>query len=285
MVNGVMVMSLRIIEWHDFAVNSAVSSANRTSEAAITIGVFDGVHLGHQTLIERVVRQGPNPTVITFRENPKKMVSPGLFEGDLYSLKQKLTIFESLGISRAILIDFSEDFSKLGGRDFLDILQNRGQMTFLAVGSSFRCGFRQDMNAELIREINEAKGIPTEIVPPVTLPKESEPVSSSRVRQAIISGCLKEAAALLGRSFIIDLSEIEGEFLRPCPRPCPKPAPGSDTRRGSYVYDLRSAYRVAPDRGEYSVLMQPGCVAGQAKMENGKVYLSGKAESIEFNTD
>ena len=258
-----MVMSLRIIEWPDFLGSSV-------SPSAMTIGVFDGVHLGHQALIERIVRRGPNPTALTFKENPKKMISPDLFEGDLYSLKQKLIVFESLGVSRVVLIDFSEDFGKLRGREFLDLLENRGKMAFLAIGTNFHCGFRQDTDAKLIREMNEGKGIPTEIVPPVTLPVVNGPVSSSRVRLAIVSGDLKLAAALLGRNFTLDLSDLKFEFL------------GRNPKHGSYVYDLRPVYRVAPAAGEYSVLMRPGGTVDRAKMENGKVFLPQEAESLEF---
>jgi len=92
-------MSLRVIEWPSFLEDSPpeFSCGEGISEgAAMAIGVFDGVHLGHQALIERIVSRGPNPTVVTFRENPKKALSriagagtSGPYKGDLYSLKQK----------------------------------------------------------------------------------------------------------------------------------------------------------------------------------------------------
>ncbi len=61
-------MSLQVIEWPSF-----LEDYPPDFSLAVTIGVFDGVHLGHQALIERIVRRGPNPTVLTFRENPKKV--------------------------------------------------------------------------------------------------------------------------------------------------------------------------------------------------------------------
>ena len=187
-------MPLQINEWPEF---SGLASA-------MTIGVFDGVHLGHQALIERIVRRGPNPTVISFRENPKKSISPGSFEGDVFNLEQKLAAFDSLGVRHLILIDFSENFCKMDGREFFEILAEKGGMVYLAIGEDFRCGFRKETDAESIKLMNEERGIPTEIVSSVSLPDEfgGGPVSSSRLRSAILSGDIELAQAMMGRSFI-----------------------------------------------------------------------------------
>ena len=169
----------------------------------MTVGVFDGLHLGHQELIKRIVNRGPNPTVLTFRENPKKLISSGNFEGDIFNLEQKLAAFESFGVKQLILIDFSQNFSKISGREFFDTLADKGKMVYLAIGEDFRCGFRKETGAESIKLMNEKRGIPTEIVSPVTLPNElgGGPVSSSRLRSAILSGDIKLASELMGRSF------------------------------------------------------------------------------------
>ena len=169
----------------------------------MTVGVFDGVHLGHQVLIERIVREGPNPTVISFRENPKKFISPENFEGDIFNLEQKLAAFDSFGVSQVILIDFLENFCKLSGREFFDILAERGGMTYLAIGFDFRCGYRQETDADSVREMNECRGIVTEVVPAVNLPTAlgGGPVKSSRIRSAILSGDHQLAAALMGQSY------------------------------------------------------------------------------------
>jgi riboflavin kinase/FMN adenylyltransferase len=239
----------------------------------MTIGVFDGVHLGHRSLIERIVRRGPNPTVVTFRENPKKVLwriqkaeTPSPYKGDLYSLKQKTQIFDSSGVKFLVLIDFSQEFSKLNGREFLDLLGNKGRMAFLAVGNNFRCGFRQDTDAGLARQINERKGIPTELIPPVYLHgMDSEPVSSSRIRQAVLEGDIKLASSLLGRNFGLDLSDLKSERIE-----------------SGYAYDLRSVNRITPAKGNYSVLIFPGGTTGRADVEDGKVFLPVEAESVEF---
>jgi len=237
----------------------------------MTIGVFDGVHLGHQELISRIVCKGPNPTVVTFRESPKKVIfqrkgKANEYEGDIFSLKQKLNTFESLGVQQVVLIDFSENFSKLQGREFIDLLEKHGKMSFLAIGSNFRCGYRKDADAENIRKMYEGKGIPTEVVPRVTA--GGEPISSSRIRATIVKGNLAEAAALMGRNFELDLSDLK---------------PGSADHP---VYDLLSVQRIVPPDGSYPVLLYPGAVKSQANVENGKINLPGilskDPESLDF---
>jgi riboflavin kinase/FMN adenylyltransferase len=271
-------MSLRVIDWPEFLEDSPPEFCS-----AMTIGVFDGVHLGHQALIKRIVSRGPNPTVITFRENPKKALcriarpeTSDSYKGDLYSLKQKTEVFDSLGVKLLVLIDFSEEFSKLRGREFLDLLGKKGRMAFLAIGNNFRCGFMQDTDAVFARQINEKKGIPTELIPPVYLRGADgavgEPVSSSFIRKAVIAGNLKLASELLGRNFSLDLSDLRPEYIE-----------------SGFVYDLCSVHRIAPAVGEYSVLMfSDGCadgIAGQARAEEGKIFLPIKAESLEFVTE
>ena len=264
-------MSMQIIDWPRFLKNPL--------ESALTIGVFDGIHIGHRELIARVVRRGPNPTVITFRENPKKLLAAAgtqtvNFEGEICSLRQKLAVFEKLGMNRIVLIDFSEEFSKLEGRAFFDLLRDPGRVIHLVIGSDFRCGYRQDTGADSIVEMSGRLGISAEVVPPVSL--ADSPVSSSRIRSAILSGDLRQAALLLGRNYELDLAGI-GSW--------------NSVQSGGVFYDLRSANRVAPVKGRYPVLLNPVRIKAAlgadvretlAFTENGKLYLPEKAESIEF---
>ena len=270
-------MSLQIVEWSrlmEDPVPPAILPGGSTdsAESAMTIGVFDGVHVGHRELLERIVRRGPVPTVVTFRENPKKHLSPENYGGDIFSFGQKLAVFERFGVVRVILIDFFENFSKLAGREFIELLENRGRMSYLAVGSNFRCGYRRDTDAETIREMNEKKGIPTELIPPVET--EAGPVSSSQLRSAIVAGDIRLASSLAGRNIELDLSDLE-------------PVSAVRERQDGFVYDLRLVNRVGPAAGRYPVLVNPGAFESRAVMESGKVFLpvarnGGRAEGIEF---
>lgn len=227
-----MDMSMRVLDWQAL-VGGTLGIHEQT---AMTIGVFDGVHQGHQALIAKILRQGFMPTVITFRQNPKRILSPETYGGDIVSLPQKLAIFEDLGVSQTILIDFSENFSTLKGQEFINTLIRWGKLAYLVIGSNFRCGYRLDTDATLISEMNAARGIITEVVPPVE--DGALPVSSSRIRAAIVAGDFTRAQRALGRNVAIDLEGIPS-------------IPGT----GCVIFDLASSYRVIPPEGRYRVVV------------------------------
>jgi riboflavin kinase/FMN adenylyltransferase len=125
------------------------------------------------------------------------VLSPATFSGDIIALDEKLNIFEKMGVTRTILIDFSEKFSKMKGSVFIEYLIKRG-LVFLAVGSNFRCGHCLSTDAREIRRMTGERGIETEIVPSVLF--EGEPISSSRIRTAIAAGDFEKVKAALGRN-------------------------------------------------------------------------------------
>jgi len=218
-------MSMRVINWEEYikignreqgtgvrcSDNDSASDFNTPHSPlptphslAITVGVFDGVHLGHQSLIRRICEpsrlptpHSPLPTVVTFRENPMKSLNPAGFAGDIYSLEQKLGLLESLGVKLTVLIDFSEEISKINGRDFIDLLLGGQPVTLLALGENFRCGHGQDTGVGEIRALAMARGVETWIQPPVL--DGGQPVSSNRIRQALAAGRFEEAQRMLGR--------------------------------------------------------------------------------------
>ena len=188
---------MRVLEWEDF-ITQKPDAEDRP--LAITIGVFDGVHRGHTVLLERIVSlEGALPTVVTFRQNPLAVLRPQEFLGDIFTLEQKLRIFEEMGVAQTVLIDFSPQFSKTKGGDFIDLLIKRRPVRLLALGPNFRCGYRMDTGVQEIRARTRtlAAGLETWTACPVM--EGGRPVSSSRVRQAIAAGAFEEAALLLGR--------------------------------------------------------------------------------------
>jgi riboflavin kinase / FMN adenylyltransferase len=197
-------MSMRVISWEEYI------GSRETCPLAVTVGVFDGVHLGHQSLIRRICEPSapqslfpvpcslfPLPTVVTFRENPIKSLNPALFTGDIYSLEQKLGLLEALGVKLTVLIDFSDEFSKIDGRDFIDLLLGRQSVTMLALGENFRCGQGRNTGVEEIRNFARAREVETWVAPPVM--DGGKPVSSNRIRQALADRRFEEAQRMLGR--------------------------------------------------------------------------------------
>ncbi|MDR3160471.1 MAG: FAD synthetase family protein [Spirochaetaceae bacterium] len=234
---------MRVIDWSETAPESSPSKAS-----ALTIGVFDGIHRGHEELIRRITAKNAEfiPTLITFRKNPKEFLRKKEFKGDILSLNQKLAIFERLSIALVVLIDFSENFSKLGGKEFLDLVRNRLRPGFVAVGSNFRCGYQGDTGAVRLKALYHKAGIPVDVVVPVL--DGARPVSSSRIRSAIAAGDFSAAARLLGRNFEFDVSPVVPE-----------------NRGGGVFYRTDTLRRVMPGPGNYSALLYGRENAGAVK--------------------
>jgi riboflavin kinase/FMN adenylyltransferase len=188
---------MRVLAWRDF-----IAGPRFSRPSAVTVGVFDGVHRGHQALLRRIAAQGLDPVVVSFRQNPRLLFDRASYPGDISSLGQKLSLFESLGAACTILIDFSRDFSRLSGREFIDFLAAYGNMAYIAVGVHFRCGHGLDADAAFVKRISERNGASAELVEPVR--EGGGPISSSRIRAAIRAGDLADAEACMGRAFTLE---------------------------------------------------------------------------------
>ena len=197
-------------------VNFKLSAAG-FPKTAMTIGIFDGVHRGHQALIKRVVSHNASvssdsliPVIITFRENEELRANGVLSElpshkhknsmtlGNIQSFQERLEIFEQLGAEITLVIDFTESFRRIRGIEFLETLNKHGNIGFFAVGSGFRCGYQLDTDAAAIRDYFVSRNIQVEIVPEVM--EGTLPISSSRIRAAIANGDLLLAQSMLGEA-------------------------------------------------------------------------------------
>ncbi|MCL2277314.1 MAG: FAD synthetase family protein [Treponema sp.] len=188
---------MKILTWKKFIKDGIQSKERKTS---MTVGVFDGVHLGHQALIKKVVSHNADylPVVITFRKNHKMgMKNTGVNE--IQSFEERLNLFGELGIKETIVIDFTDKFKQMPGNDFLETLSEKGNIGFFAVGGNFRCGYKLDTDAKKIEAFFVSRQVPAVIIPEVM--EGMFPVSSSRIRAAITDGDTKLAEKMLGRKY------------------------------------------------------------------------------------
>jgi riboflavin kinase/FMN adenylyltransferase len=264
---------MQIIEWPQFIEDNSPLKGN---PFAVTVGIFDGVHRGHKALIEAVVsqREGAVPVVITFRQGRNKKAIEGdeYYPGDILSFRQKMAIFESLGVVLTIVVDFSDSFRRMSGTEFLRILCEHGKMIFMAVGSDFCCGYRLDTDALAIQGFNRRRGIKTIIVQPLT--EKGRTISSSQIRDAIMCGKLRKASAMLGRPFTVDLTDARSF---------------EDDFDGYNVYNIVGQGRILPPSGKYQVMLLDNyCGQGNgtpAEIEVDEQYIvieKGDYDFVEF---
>lgn len=178
-----------------------------------TIGNFDGVHLGHQALIlelvERAKRIGGTPTVITFHPHPLQVLAPGNAPRQIQALDQKLQMIESLGIRLAFVIPFDRQFARTSAREFVDItLCKKIGIAEIYVGPNFAFGHRREGSFNLLKEMGGERGFLVGRVAQVQF--RGARVSSTGVRQALLSGQVALARRLLGRPFALKGVVVHG---------------------------------------------------------------------------
>lgn len=177
------------------------------SGAAVIIGIFDGVHRGHQKLIDRA-RGFDSPIVaLTFDPHPASIVAPDSLPTELLPLSQRINLLHSYGVDSVAVIEFTSEFSKMSPVEFIDlILVNELKATAIVVGSNFKFGSKAAGNAATLSSDRRFK------VLAVDLEKEiGAPVSSTRIRDAITGGNIEVARDLLSRPHQLIGPVVHGE--------------------------------------------------------------------------
>lgn len=169
----------------------------------VTIGNFDGLHLGHQHLLDQLracaVRHSARPLVVTFEPHPTSVLRPEPPLRRIVTPERKLELLRSAGIDDILVIEFNHDFASMTPEEFLAYLVPRTEPAAILVGDNFRFGRRRSGDGDTLRAYGERHGFTTELVEPCMV--DGAPVSSSRVRRHIQAGELNAAEELLGRRF------------------------------------------------------------------------------------
>lgn len=171
---------------------------------AATIGNFDGVHLGHQSVLARLVEQGVERqlpvTLVTFEPQPREYFAPEAAPPRLTRFREKLEALQHCGIDRVVCLRFDERLASLEPQQFIQqILLDGLDVKFLVVGDDFRYGKARGGNFEMLQAAGQEHGFPVRNMH--TFCVGPERVSSTRIRDALQQGDLTGAAALLGRPY------------------------------------------------------------------------------------
>ncbi|WCJ58740.1 riboflavin biosynthesis protein RibF [Fontisphaera persica] len=180
------------------------------------IGVFDGVHRGHQAVIGHAVREaartGGVAVVITFDRHPRSIVDPARAPALIQPLSRKLAALGALGAEAALVFHFDHHFSLQSAEAFVHALYaGFGTLASLSVGANFFFGHGRAGNVQVLQELGRRYGFAVQVAEPVLF--GGEPISSTRVRAAIRAGQLAEVTAMLGRPYAVCGPVLRGQGL------------------------------------------------------------------------
>jgi len=188
-------------------------SQTAPSATVLTIGNFDGVHLGHRALLARLTAtaaaEGLPPTVLTFEPHPREFFAPESAPARLSTLREKLELIADDGVALTYVCHFNARFAALSAEEFIErVLVRALRVRHLIIGDDFRFGAKRAGDFALLREAGASLGFRVEAMDSVTL--DGERASSSAVRDALRAGDLEHAARLLGRPYSIDGRVVHG---------------------------------------------------------------------------
>jgi riboflavin kinase/FMN adenylyltransferase len=179
----------------------------------LTIGVFDGVHLGHRALIAEVVRQvketGALSGVVTFAGHPRQVLGKHKELPHLTSLDQRMRLLKATGVDHVIGLTFTKELAELPAIEFVALLKRHLLMTGLVVGPDFALGKSREGNIEALKALGAKMGFSVTVVLPRL--KNGHKVSSTRVRKAMAESDMATVHDLLGRYFSLEGRVVRGE--------------------------------------------------------------------------
>jgi len=188
-------------------------NADIARPTVLTLGVFDGLHLGHQLIMKTVVDRaraiGAVPTVITFEPHPRAVLHPESAPPLLQTFDQKIEALSVLGIEQTIIIHFDKAFSQIGAEDFLrETVVNRLHAKEVYLGRGFFFGHNREGNIDLLRSISQHLGFVADEVPEVRL--RGKRIGSTLIREMLSQGRVNLARRMLGRPYGVEGPVVRG---------------------------------------------------------------------------
>ena len=190
--------------------------AHADSPLALTIGNFDGVHVGHRAMLARLTQAGQSrglpPAVMTFDPQPQEFFAPDQAPARLTSLHEKLGLLREQGAQRVYVVRFDYRFAQLSAEAFVERVLVRGLcVKWLLVGDDFRFGARRAGDFSMLKEMGRQHGFDVEAMHSVSV--AGQRVSSTAIRNRLEAGDLAGASALLGRDYAIAGRVVRGDRL------------------------------------------------------------------------
>ncbi len=197
-------------------IHAANELNNGSRKVCLAIGVFDGVHLGHQQIIRQTVTDARQhdavALVVTFDKHPSAIVAPDKTPPQIFSRSQKLRAIEALGANALLEIPFDKTFSEKSGEVFIrELARDLGKIFSICVGADFVFGNKRSGNVALLKTLGAE--ISFQVHGHAAVALDGETVSSTRIREVIRLGNLDAASQMLGRPYAICGRVVEGDRI------------------------------------------------------------------------
>ncbi len=178
----------------------------------LTIGVFDGVHLGHRYLISQLIEQARQQNllsgVVTFRQHPQGVLSPQTKLPFLTNLVRRANLLKNEGVEAIITLSFTHELAQLSARQFVSLLKKYLRMCGIVIGPDFALGRNREGGANTLHRLGQEMNFSVTVISPIMV--SGEVVSSTAIRKALADGDMKRVVNLIGRSFSLEGCVITG---------------------------------------------------------------------------
>lgn len=193
-------------------VEEELARVSPKKDMLLTIGVFDGVHLGHKYLISKLTevagQQNLLGGVVTFRQHPQEVLPPHSRLPFLTSLAERVSLLKNEGVETVIVLSFTRELAQLSARRFVSLLKKYLRMKGLTIGPDFALGSKREGNASKLSALGAEMGFSVTVVPPIML--NGEVISSTAIRNALSNGDMKRVHNLMGRLFSLHGDVVTG---------------------------------------------------------------------------
>lgn len=241
----------------------------------ITIGTFDGVHVGHKKILERLISVGKQknlkPTVLTFFPHPRMVLQPNFKMELLNTLEEKKEILENLGIEEIVVKPFNKEFAELSAKEYVEnILVQELGAKHIIIGYDHRFGKNRSANIDDLKTLGHEIGFEVEEIQAQDI--EDITVSSTKIRKALQEGNLEIANSYLGYPYFLNGTIVKGKGL------------GKTIDFPTANLNIKEDYKLIPKQGVYVVKSVIEGVVVRGMMNIGtNPTVNGNKESIEVH--
>jgi riboflavin kinase/FMN adenylyltransferase len=192
--------------------NDELAQVSPGRDSVLTVGVFDGVHKGHRHLLCQLMKEaadsGRLAGVVTLRNHPASVLSPDFKPFYLTTVDERVRLVQELGADFVVPVTFDVELSELRARQFAAVLRERLRMSGLVAGPDFAMGHKREGDVEMLTALGHDTGFSVRVVEPLV--EGGRRITSTNVREALVSGDVDGAAAQLGRNFALSGTVVRG---------------------------------------------------------------------------